>query len=233
MECTSASTDLRSACLNPGRQANYYRYLPQCPCPCRSRRRLIRSPSVVRYPIPFQSPPPPGSVALLQPVNMRPLFQRPTLLARQFTLRGFASAVGGRRQQLSIRPVCLQCQLLVVRRQPYSIGLGSNPPSGTHPSNENKPADEQKPQERPAENEEPPKDAKPSNSPRVDITKLPSTIESKRIRISKRISAAMNDLQGTLFVAGKRLNEVTGYAGIEQMKKAIEAQGIFPSTSSV
>lgn len=121
----------------------------------------------------------------------------------------------------------------MVRRQPYSIGLGSNPPSGTHPSNENKPADEQKPQERPAENEEPPKDAKPSNSPRVDITKLPSTIESKRIRISKRISAAMNDLQGTLFVAGKRLNEVTGYAGIEQMKKAIEAQGIFPSTSSV
>jgi len=157
---------------------------------------------------------------------MRPLFQRPTLLARQFTLREFASVVG-RRQQLSVRPVCLQCQFLVIGRQPYSTGPGSNPPSGALPSDEKKPADEQKPQENSAENEESTKDAKPSNSPRVDVTKLPSTIESKRIEISKRISAAMNDLQGTLFVAGKRLNEVTGYAGIEQMKKAIEAQGTF------
>lgn len=37
----------------------------------------------------------------------------------------------------------------------------------------------------------------------------------------------MNDVQGALFVAGKRLNEVTGYAGIEQMKKAIESQGTY------
>ncbi|KAF8417057.1 putative mitochondrion biogenesis protein [Tirmania nivea] len=166
---------------------------------------------------------------------MRPLFQRTALLARQFSWREFASVVGRRQQlparlvclqwqQLPARPVCLQCQFLLVRRQPYSIGLGSNPPSCAPPSDEKKPADEQKPQERPAENEEPTKDAKPSNSPRVDVTKLPSTIESKRIEISKRISAAMNDLQSTLFVAGKRLNEATGYAGIEQMKKAIEAQ---------
>lgn len=136
------------------------------------------------------------------------------------------------RQQLPTRPVCLQCQFLVVRRQLYSVGPGSNPPSGVPPSDEKKPADEQIPHEKLAENEEPTKDMKPSNSPRVDVTKLPSTIESKRIEISKRISTAMNDLQGTLFVAGKRLNEVTGYAGIEQMKKAIEAQGTFPTPSS-
>ncbi|RPB18548.1 hypothetical protein L211DRAFT_843452 [Terfezia boudieri ATCC MYA-4762] len=154
---------------------------------------------------------------------MRALLQRSIFLARQFTFRELASVVG-RQQQLSVQLVCLQCQFLVVRRQPYSVGPGSNPPSNAPPSNEKKPADEQKPQEKLAENEEPTKDAKPSNPPRVDVTKLPSTIESKRIEISKRISAAMNDLQGTLFVAGKRLNEVTGYAGIEQMKKAIEAQ---------
>jgi len=157
---------------------------------------------------------------------MRSLFHRSALLARQLTPRELASVVG-HQQQLPTRLVCLRCQFLVVRRQPYSIGPGGNPPPGTPPSTEGETSDEQKPQEKPPEGEEP--DAKPSDSPLVDVAKLPSTIESKRIEISKRISAAMNDLQRTLFVAGKRLNEATGYAGIEQMKKAIEAQGTFPS----
>lgn len=152
---------------------------------------------------------------------MRPLFQRSSLLARQFTLRDFVS-VARNRQQLS-RPGCLQCQLLIVRRRPYSTGTGS----GNHPNGS--PPDGQKPpvNEKALENGEG-KDPAISEPARIDVTKLPSTIENKRLGISKKFSTAMNDVQGALFVAGKRLNEVTGYAGIEQMKKAIESQGTLP-----
>ena len=60
----------------------------------------------------------------------------------------------------------------------------------------------------------------------IDRSKLPSEQENKRLNVSKKMSTAMNDLQGALFVAGKRLNEVTGYSGIEQMKKVVGEQGI-------
>ncbi|KAF8461407.1 Mdm33 family-domain-containing protein, partial [Kalaharituber pfeilii] len=62
------------------------------------------------------------------------------------------------------------------------------------------------------------------DTPLIDIASLPSQKESRRTELSKRFSAAMNNVQGALFVAGRRLNEITGYSGIEQMKRAIEAQ---------
>ncbi len=40
----------------------------------------------------------------------------------------------------------------------------------------------------------------------------------------------MDNLQSNIFIAGKRLNDLTGYSGIEAMKKEIEEQGTHPRT---
>ena len=42
----------------------------------------------------------------------------------------------------------------------------------------------------------------------------------------------MDNLQSNIFIAGKRLNDLTGYSGIEAMKKDIEEQGTPPSDAS-
>lgn len=35
----------------------------------------------------------------------------------------------------------------------------------------------------------------------------------------------MDNLQSNVFIAGQRLNDLTGYSGIETLKKEIEEQG--------
>ena len=64
------------------------------------------------------------------------------------------------------------------------------------------------------------------NKPRSD---LPSQEEGRRSHISKRFSHVMDHLQSNIFIAGQRLNDLTGYSGIEALKKDIEQQGQ-PST---
>lgn len=68
---------------------------------------------------------------------------------------------------------------------------------------------------------------------------LPSQEEQRRSHIAKRFSHVMDNLQSNIFIAGKRLNDLTGYSGIEVMKKEIEEQGtsciaiIKPSSSDM
>ena len=62
--------------------------------------------------------------------------------------------------------------------------------------------------------------AKPSTQ-----TELPSHRESRRSHISKKFSHVMDNLQSNIFIAGQRLNDLTGYSGIEALKKEIEGQG--------
>ncbi|KAI5806753.1 putative mitochondrion biogenesis protein [Peziza echinospora] len=153
---------------------------------------------------------------------MRPLFQRaPQLLlrVRQFGPKEYVRPTGSKLPQLSPFPKCVQYGLVrglfqPPRRQYSAIG-GPTPPRSIP---------------------EPEKKKEESTAPKIDVTsptpappgvdpaKLPSATEKKRTEFSRKISAVMNDLQGALFVAGKRLNELTGYSGIEQMKKSIEAQ---------
>jgi len=59
---------------------------------------------------------------------------------------------------------------------------------------------------------------------------LPSHEEERRSRVSKHLSHVMDNLQSNIFIAGKRLNDLTGYSGIEAMKKEIEEQGTHPRT---
>ncbi|KAI9741445.1 MAG: sensitivity to high expression protein she9 [Claussenomyces sp. TS43310] len=50
---------------------------------------------------------------------------------------------------------------------------------------------------------------------------LPSAEEQRRSAISKRFSYFMDALQGNIFIASQRLNDLTGYSGIEALKTSI------------
>ena len=54
---------------------------------------------------------------------------------------------------------------------------------------------------------------------------LPSHREGQRSDVVKRFSHVMDNLQSNIFIAGQRLNDLTGYSGIEALKKDIESQG--------
>lgn len=56
-------------------------------------------------------------------------------------------------------------------------------------------------------------------------TELPSQEEGRRSNMSKRFSHLMDNLQSNIFIAGQRLNDLTGYSGIEALKQEIEGQG--------
>jgi sensitive to high expression protein 9, mitochondrial len=75
----------------------------------------------------------------------------------------------------------------------------------------------------------------PTTDPNLDVAStspssgssfnsLPSQAQSRRTEISKRVSHLMDNLQSNIFVASQRLNDLTGYSGIEALKKEIEAQ---------
>ncbi|CAG7981673.1 unnamed protein product [Penicillium salamii] len=53
---------------------------------------------------------------------------------------------------------------------------------------------------------------------------LPSYLESRRSKWSKQFDTAMDNLQSNVFVAGQRLNDLTGYSSIEALKKEIQFQ---------
>ncbi|KAJ5312819.1 hypothetical protein N7508_003649 [Penicillium antarcticum] len=53
---------------------------------------------------------------------------------------------------------------------------------------------------------------------------LPSYLESRRSQMSKQFSTMMDNLQSNVFVAGQRLNDLTGYSSIEALKNDIQFQ---------
>jgi sensitive to high expression protein 9 len=63
-----------------------------------------------------------------------------------------------------------------------------------------------------------------SSSPSSSLDSLPSQAQSRRTEVSKRFSHFMDNVQSNIFVASQRLNDLTGYSGIEALKKEIETQ---------
>ena len=63
-----------------------------------------------------------------------------------------------------------------------------------------------------------------NNSPNPS---LPSQAEYRRSHISKRFTSLMDHLQSNVFLASQRLNDLTGYSGIETLKRSIESQETF------
>ncbi|GFF25655.1 hypothetical protein IFM46972_01490 [Aspergillus udagawae] len=53
---------------------------------------------------------------------------------------------------------------------------------------------------------------------------LPSYLEERRSQLSKQFTEMMDNLQSNVFVAGQRLNDLTGYSAIEALKKDIQLQ---------
>lgn len=53
---------------------------------------------------------------------------------------------------------------------------------------------------------------------------LPSETEHARSALSKTVSSRMENLQTSILFAGKRLNDLTGYSGIEKLKHQITEQ---------
>lgn len=58
---------------------------------------------------------------------------------------------------------------------------------------------------------------------------LPSDAERRRSQLSKKFTDLMDNIQGNVFIAGQKLNDLTGYSGIEKLKQNIETQGICPT----
>lgn len=54
---------------------------------------------------------------------------------------------------------------------------------------------------------------------------LPSYLEDRRSQFSKQFSTVMDNVQSNVFVAGQRLNDLTGYSSIEALKRSIHEQG--------
>ncbi|KAF7718565.1 Uncharacterized protein PECH_003113 [Penicillium ucsense] len=53
---------------------------------------------------------------------------------------------------------------------------------------------------------------------------LPSYLENRRSQLSKQFTTMMDTMQANVFVAGQRLNDLTGYSAIEVLKKDIQDQ---------
>ncbi|KGQ01749.1 hypothetical protein PAAG_11467 [Paracoccidioides lutzii Pb01] len=54
--------------------------------------------------------------------------------------------------------------------------------------------------------------------------RLPSQVEKRRSDISKQFTRLMDNIQSNIFIAGQRLNDLTGYSGIEKLKQDILSQ---------
>lgn len=52
---------------------------------------------------------------------------------------------------------------------------------------------------------------------------LPSGADSKRSDLNHRLSHIMDNLQSNIFIASQRINDLTGYSGIESLKTRIDA----------
>lgn len=106
-------------------------------------------------------------------------------------------------------------QLVASQQRLYSSG---NTPKNTEPSSSSKNDADAKPD---ATN------PKPTHDLRSSTTELPSVTESRRSDVNQTFSQAMDNLQARVLTASQTLNDITGYSGIEAIKKendALEAQ---------
>ncbi|RDW69618.1 hypothetical protein BP6252_08638 [Coleophoma cylindrospora] len=122
--------------------------------------------------------------------------------------------------------ICFQCRSQLQRRH-FADNPNKRPESQGLP-----PLDEilaqRKAQPEPAKPPPPSPSPSPSPAPTQSTPKqaledeqeeeLPSSEESRRLALTKRFSSIMDSVQGNIFVASQRLNDLTGYSGIEALK---------------
>ncbi|KAH8678994.1 Mdm33 family-domain-containing protein [Tricladium varicosporioides] len=102
----------------------------------------------------------------------------------------------------SFRPlVCLQCRIQTRRFADAPKSSTPPPPPQNHEKTPNSPATAQLEEDAASE--------------------LPSAEEGRRSAVTKRFSSLMDHLQGNIFIASQRINDLTGYSGIEALKGRI------------
>ncbi|KAI1455987.1 Mdm33 family-domain-containing protein [Annulohypoxylon moriforme] len=79
------------------------------------------------------------------------------------------------------------------------------------------------PPQPPPPSPQPPPDSSTSSSTSAPNPDLPSTQNSRRSNMNRQLSAFMDRAQTTLFAASQRINDLTGYSGIEVLKSQISA----------
>ncbi|KAI9649963.1 sensitivity to high expression protein she9 [Ciborinia camelliae] len=155
---------------------------------------------------------------------MQPL----TRLVPRFAIDSGSASIS-RTLRISPRPsikssICLQCRI-------YSPNLRRHfaddqrpiiePPPHLRPKvtppEEPKPQPEDKPTPPPESSKQ---DDLPSPNPEKE-GELPSALESRRLAVTKKLSHLMDHMQGNIFIASQRINDLTGYSGIEALKTKI------------
>ncbi|KAH9891435.1 hypothetical protein F4778DRAFT_751583 [Xylariomycetidae sp. FL2044] len=105
--------------------------------------------------------------------------------------------------------------------RPYSPPSteGSSTRNSSGPTEPSSSSSSQQPQSEPgneaSQNDPPSSTASPPN------TELPSTLNAQRSPLNQSLSGFMDRMQTTLFAASQRLNDLTGYSGIETLKTQI------------
>jgi sensitive to high expression protein 9 len=140
---------------------------------------------------------------------MRPLarsFHRPLF-------KSIANPSASRSLYLSKRPssspsICLQCKTYTQRRY-----FAEPPKSTTTPPELSA--------DRPIEPILPATPTTSKNVEDVPPSDLPSVEEGRRSAATKKLSHLMDHLQGNIFIASQRINDLTGYSGIEALKTRI------------
>ncbi|KAH8808886.1 mitochondrion biogenesis protein-like protein [Xylogone sp. PMI_703] len=96
----------------------------------------------------------------------------------------------------------------------------SRPPSASASSSSSTPSEPSTPS---APSTSPEPSLETDNSASNQDAELPSAQEGRRSAVTKRLTHLMDNLQGNIFIASQRLNDLTGYSGIEALKVRITA----------
>ncbi|KAG0646274.1 Sensitive to high expression [Hyphodiscus hymeniophilus] len=102
--------------------------------------------------------------------------------------------------------ICLQCRIRTQVRRYADNSKASNPPKTAELVTPTKASDPS---------------IKHGSVPEEVTEELPSAEEGRRSQVGKRFSHLMDNLQGNIFIASQRINDLTGYSGIEALKTRI------------
>ncbi len=138
----------------------------------------------------------------------------------RFVFDSIASSPVSKSLRISSRPsvrssACLQCRIRSQARRHFADSPKPPSSSSSIPS----PSSTSSSYTRPISNGS----ASPEHLLEDVASDLPSAKEGRRLAVTKRFSQLMDHMQGNIFIASQRINDLTGYSGIEALKSRITA----------
>ncbi|KAI1853342.1 hypothetical protein JX266_002048 [Neoarthrinium moseri] len=105
--------------------------------------------------------------------------------------------------------------------KPEHVSASSSSESAATTEAESSPSETTQPPPPQSPSSPPPSNASQTSNPITSNPSLPSHTESRRSQLSTRFTEFMDRAQSSLFVASQRINDLTGYSGIESLKAQI------------